>query len=47
MPAGYIPITKTVLSGKPTKAGTYNVVIYPVNANGVGNYTTITININP
>jgi hypothetical protein len=47
MPSGYIPVTQTILSGTPTKAGTYNVVIYPVNANGVGNYTSITITINP
>jgi hypothetical protein len=44
---GSVPYTQTVLSGTPTKAGTYKVVIYPVNADGVGNYTTITITINP
>jgi hypothetical protein len=47
MSSGYIPITQTVLSGQPTKAGSYNVVIYPVNSRGVGNYMTLTINITP
>jgi|GEM_PF-3499615 len=42
-----MPFTTTVLSGKPTKAGTYTVVLYPVNANGVGSYQTMTITINP
>jgi len=47
MSSGYTPITQTVLSGTPTQVGNYTVVLYPVNARGVGNYITLTINITP